>query len=161
MKCLERAWKYKQGKNSRNFLPYLNQSFIQFPTPKNTRWALMLLSHLAFGAGRLKWSILDWWNKYLYSGEKKRTKLDANKAWHCKQGGSPHTERGTWRGWELPESSFSQSNPKSGKYGIKKQTLPKAQRTRGLSSSCQSNFLRLYHKSWSHFIFRIPTKHQL
>ena len=27
-----------------------------------------------------------------------------------------------------------------------KQTLPKAQRTRGLSSSCQSNFLRSYHK---------------
>ena len=26
------------------------------------------------------------------------------------------------------------------------QTLPKAQRTRGLSSSCQSNFLRSYHK---------------
>ena len=40
-------------------------------------------------------------------------------------------------------------------------TLPKAQRTRGLSLSCQSNFLRSYHKSWSHFIFRIPTKHQL
>ena len=44
-------------------------------------------------------------------------------------------------------------------------TLPKAQRTRGLSSSCQSNFLRSYqkfkHKSWSHFIFRISTKHQL
>ena len=44
-------------------------------------------------------------------------------------------------------------------------TLPKAQRTRGLSSSCQSNFLRWYHKfkhkSWSHFIFRISTKHQL
>ena len=27
-----------------------------------------------------------------------------------------------------------------------KQTLPKAQRTRGLSSSCQSNFLKSYHK---------------
>ena len=44
-------------------------------------------------------------------------------------------------------------------------TLPKAQRTRGSSSSCQSNFLRSYHKfkheSWSHFIFRISTKHQL
>ena len=37
----------------------------------------------------------------------------------------------------------------------------KAQRTRGLSSSCQSNFLRSYNKSWSHFIFRISTKHQL
>ena len=36
-------------------------------------------------------------------------------------------------------------------------TLPKAQRPRGLSSSCQSNFLRSYHKSWSHFIFRIST----
>ena len=44
-------------------------------------------------------------------------------------------------------------------------TLPKAQRTRGLSPSCQSNFLRSYHKfkhkSWAHFIFRIPSKHQL
>ena len=44
-------------------------------------------------------------------------------------------------------------------------TLPKAQRTRRLSSSCQSNLLRSYHKfkhkSWSHFIFRISTKHQL
>ena len=43
-------------------------------------------------------------------------------------------------------------------------TLPKAQRTRGLSSSCQSNFLKSYqkfkHKSWSHFIFRISTMHQ-
>ena len=43
-------------------------------------------------------------------------------------------------------------------------TLPKAQRTQGLSSSCQSNFLRSYqkfkHKSWSHFIFRISTKHK-
>ena len=45
------------------------------------------------------------------------------------------------------------------------QTLPKAQRTRGLSSSCQSNFFRSHrkfkHKSWSHFIFRISTNHQL
>ena len=45
------------------------------------------------------------------------------------------------------------------------QTLPKAQRTRGLSSSYQSNFLRSYHKfehnSWSNFIFRISTKNQL
>ena len=45
------------------------------------------------------------------------------------------------------------------------ETLPKAQRTRGLSSSYQSNFLRPYHKfkhkSWSHIIFRISTKHQL
>ena len=47
--------------------------------------------------------------------------------------------------------------------GIK--TLPKAQRTRGLSSSYLSNFLRSYHefkhKSWSNFIFRISTKHEL
>ena len=99
----------------------------------------MLPSHLAFGAGQLKWVIRGWW-KYMfigalfgiswtdiyidYWGEKRRTKL-ANKAWHCKQGGSPPTERGTWRGWELPESSFSQSNPKSGKYGIKKQSMIK------------------------------------
>jgi len=44
-------------------------------------------------------------------------------------------------------------------------TLPKAQRTRGLSSSYQNNLLRSYHefkhKSWSSFIFRILTKHQL
>ena len=35
---------------------------------------------------------------------------------------------------------------------------------RGLSSSCQSNFLKSYHKfkhkSWSNFIFRISTEHQ-
>ena len=50
-------------------------------------------------------------------------------------------------------------------YGAIVQTLPKAQRTRGLSSSCQSNFLRSHHKfknkSWSHFIFRILALHQL
>ena len=44
-------------------------------------------------------------------------------------------------------------------------TLPKAQRTRGLSSACQSNLFRSYHKllhkSWSNFIFRISTRHQL
>ena len=43
-------------------------------------------------------------------------------------------------------------------------TLQKAQRTRGLSSSCQSNFLKSYHKlkqkSRSQSIFRISTKHQ-
>ena len=36
------------------------------------------------------------------------------------------------------------------------QTLPKAQRTRGLSS-----YHKFKHKSWSNFIFRISTKHQL
>ena len=45
------------------------------------------------------------------------------------------------------------------------ETLPKAQRTRGLNSSCKSKFLRSYqkfeNKSWSHFIFRISSKHQL
>ena len=43
--------------------------------------------------------------------------------------------------------------------------LPKAQRTRGLRSACQSNLFRSYHKfkhkSWSNFIFRILTRHQL
>ena len=43
-------------------------------------------------------------------------------------------------------------------------TLPKTQRTRGLSSNHQSYFFRSYHKSlhkfWSN-IFRISTKHQL
>ena len=37
-----------------------------------------------------------------------------------------------------------------------RQTLPKAQRTRGLSS-----YHKFKHKSWSNFIFRISTKHQL
>ena len=45
------------------------------------------------------------------------------------------------------------------------QTLPKAQRTRGLSSAHQSNFFRSYHKfsnkSWLDFIFIISTKQQL
>ena len=45
------------------------------------------------------------------------------------------------------------SNIKRGHY-IK--TLPKAQRTRGLSS-----YQKFKHKSWSNFIFRISTKHQL
>ena len=44
------------------------------------------------------------------------------------------------------------------------ETLPKAQRTRGLSSTYQSNFFGSYHKfkheSWSN-IFRISTLHQL
>ena len=44
-------------------------------------------------------------------------------------------------------------------------TLPKAQRTRGLSSACQSNLFRSYHKflhkSWSDFIFRRSTRHQM
>ena len=48
---------------------------------------------------------------------------------------------------------------------LEQKTLPKAQRTRGLSSFYQSNFLRSYHefkhKSWSNFIFRISTKHEL
>ena len=45
------------------------------------------------------------------------------------------------------------------------QTLPKAQRTRGLSFTYQSNFFGSYHKfsdkSWSDFIFTISTKQQL
>jgi len=44
-------------------------------------------------------------------------------------------------------------------------TLPKAQRTRGLSSAHQSNFFRSYHKfstkSWLDLIFIISTKQQL
>ena len=36
------------------------------------------------------------------------------------------------------------------------QTLPKAQRTQGLSS-----YHKFKHKSWSNFIFRISTKHHL
>ena len=40
-------------------------------------------------------------------------------------------------------------------------TLPKAQRTRGLSSAYQFNsYHEFLHKSWSN-IFRISTKHQL
>ena len=56
MKCPKKAWKYKQVKNSRNYqiiiltlLPFLNLSLFRFPTPQNTRWALMLLSHLVLG----------------------------------------------------------------------------------------------------------------
>ena len=45
------------------------------------------------------------------------------------------------------------------------QTLPKAQRTRGMSSGYQSSFFRSYHKfsnkSRSDFIFILPTKQQL
>ena len=45
-----------------------------------------------------------------------------------------------------------------------RKTLPKAQRTRGLSSSYQSNFLRSYHeflqRAYSNFIFIILTKNQ-
>ena len=48
---------------------------------------------------------------------------------------------------------------------LKSKTLPKAQRTWGLSSSYQSNFLRSYHeflhRACSNFIFRILTKNQL
>ena len=48
---------------------------------------------------------------------------------------------------------------------LKFQILPKAQRTRGLSSSYQSKFLRSYyeflHRACSNFIFRILTKKQL
>ena len=42
-------------------------------------------------------------------------------------------------------------------------TLPKAQRTRGLSSSCQTNILKSYHELNTNLdhIFRISTKHQL
>ena len=45
------------------------------------------------------------------------------------------------------------------------ETLPKAQRTWGLSSAYQSNMFRSYHKfkhkSWSNFIFIISSKWQL
>ena len=55
-------------------------------------------------------------------------------------------------------------NGQIGKFSIRWKTLPKAQRTRGLSSAYQRNFFRSYHKflhkSWSN-IFRISTKHQL
>ena len=42
------------------------------------------------------------------------------------------------------------------KLGFVYKTLPKAQRTRGLSS-----YHKFKHKYWSNFIFRIATKHQL
>ena len=64
--------------------------------------------------------------------------------------------------------TFAKSSPKREVRLIKEacfKTLPKAQRTRGLSSSYQRNFLGSYHKvkhkSWSNFVFRISTKHQL
>ena len=54
---------------------------------------------------------------------------------------------------------------KTGNQDLISETLSKAQRTRGLSSVYQSNFLRSYHKflhkSCSNFISRISTKHQL
>ena len=47
----------------------------------------------------------------------------------------------------------------------KYKTLPKEQRSSGLSSAYRSNFFRSYykfkHNSWSNFIFRTPTKHKL
>ena len=45
-------------------------------------------------------------------------------------------------------------------FGFKAKTLPKAQQTRGLSDLFRS-FHKSKHKSWSNFIFRISTKHQL
>ena len=49
--------------------------------------------------------------------------------------------------------------------GHHKETLPKAQRTKGLSSGYQNNFYRSYqkfsNKSWLDFIFIISTKQQL
>ena len=49
-------------------------------------------------------------------------------------------------------------------YSVIRKTLPKAQRTRGLSSTYQSNIFGSYqefkHKPWSN-IFRISTLHQL
>ena len=65
------------------------------------------------------------------------------------------------------KSYFTESYTACTAYRTKKtlKTLPKAQRTRGLSSSCLNNFFRSYnklkHKSWSHFIFRISTNYQL
>ena len=50
-------------------------------------------------------------------------------------------------------------------YAISFKTLPKEPRIQGWSSAYQSNLFRSYHKfkhkSWSNFIFRISTKHQL
>ena len=60
--------------------------------------------------------------------------------------------------------SYKQQNILQYMNESKKQTLPKAQRTRGLSSAYQSYWFRSYpklkHKYWSNFIFRISTKHQ-
>ena len=68
-------------------------------------------------------------------------------------------EGGSWNCWHFLPPGTAQSwtslflNLLRGIYGL------------GLSSSYHSNFLRLYHefkhKSWSNFIFRISTKHQL
>ena len=60
--------------------------------------------------------------------------------------------------------AFSGMSPHTwGEIAVTK-TLPKAQRTQGLSSTYQSNFFGSYHKfkhkSWSN-IFRISTLHQL
>ena len=54
---------------------------------------------------------------------------------------------------------------KTGNQDLIKETLPTAQRTRGLSSVYQSNFFRSHHKvlhkSCSNFISRISIKHEL
>ena len=60
---------------------------------------------------------------------------------------------------DLP-SSYTKTHS-VGRRAFDIQTLPKAQRTRGLNSSCQSNFLKSYHKfkhkSWSNFCFILST----
>ena len=65
----------------------------------------------------------------------------------------------------IEESIIADETPSAFIRQISLKRLPKAQRTRGLSSAHQSNFFRSYHKfsnkSWLDFIFIISTKQQL
>ena len=55
--------------------------------------------------------------------------------------------RGLWmdNGYGQKHRNIETNNRKTWKPKYIDETLPKAQRTRGLSSSCQSNFLKSYH----------------
>ena len=69
------------------------------------------------------------------------------------------SRRGRLTEWTMYSCCFiTNTCPSHGsryRHKYKIQTLPKAQRTRGLSSVYQSNFFRLYHQ-----FFKISTKHQ-
>ena len=61
-----------------------------------------------------------------------------------------------WSGEEADISNWGRHCDQFKKIQDKHKTLPKAQRTRGLSS-----YHKFKYKSWSNFILRISTKHQL
>ena len=83
--------------------------------------------------------------------------------WTCYSGDQSVGAPARWAGVDFSRvsnlhlrTSFWYSSNWNCKGGCKAKTLPKAQRTRGLSS-----FHKFKHKSWSNFIFRISTRHQL